>query len=109
MQACAHAHDRNRSEADLKVITFANVKGGVGKTTATIMTALALSRRGYRVIVKDLDPWGSAYDWSSRAEEAGTPLPFPVRTAISGTSSTRRTHATATSSLSTRPRTSATP
>lgn len=66
----------------MKVITFANVKGGVGKTTATIMTALALSRRGYRVIVKDLDPWGSAYDWSSRAKEAGTPLPFPVRTAI---------------------------
>lgn len=66
----------------MKVIPFVNVKGGVGKTTATIMTALSLSKRGYKVIVKDLDPWGSAYDWYTRAKDNGHPLPFPVKTAI---------------------------
>lgn len=66
----------------MKVISFSNVKGGVGKTTVTVCTALALAKRGYRVIVKDLDPWGSAYDWSTRAREKKTPLPFPVRPAI---------------------------
>lgn len=45
------------------VITFANQKGGVGKTTLTVSVAAELSRRGKRVLVIDLDPQCNATAW----------------------------------------------
>ena len=39
-----------------KVITFANQKGGVGKTTTSQITAIGLAKRGYKVLAADLDP-----------------------------------------------------
>ena len=39
-----------------KVITFANQKGGVGKTTTTHIVAAGLLKRGYKILVCDLDP-----------------------------------------------------
>lgn len=39
-----------------KIITFANQKGGVGKTTTAHITAIGLKKRGYRVLACDLDP-----------------------------------------------------
>ena len=45
--------------AKVKVITVANQKGGVGKTTTTISIADALASRGARVLLLDLDPQGS--------------------------------------------------
>lgn len=41
------------------VITIANCKGGVGKTTTTMTVAQGLSLRGYRALVIDADPQGS--------------------------------------------------
>lgn len=41
-------------------IAVANFKGGVGKTTITVNLAQGLSLKGYRVLVVDLDPQGSA-------------------------------------------------
>lgn len=41
-------------------IAVANFKGGVGKTTITVNLAQGLSLKGYRVLVIDLDPQGSA-------------------------------------------------
>ena len=41
------------------VISFANQKGGVAKTTSTFNTATCLAKRGYRVLMIDLDPQAS--------------------------------------------------
>ncbi len=40
----------------MQIIAFISGKGGVGKTTLTANTAIALAQRGKRVLVIDLDP-----------------------------------------------------
>src|SRR5204862_5949468 len=41
------------------VISFANQKGGVAKTTTTLNLAVAFSESGHRVLCIDLDPQGN--------------------------------------------------
>jgi len=41
------------------VISFANQKGGVAKTTTTLNLAVAFAESGHRVLVVDLDPQGN--------------------------------------------------
>jgi chromosome partitioning protein len=60
------------------VITIANQKGGVGKTTTTVNIAAALALHGLRVLVIDLDPQGNASTALSVDHSVGTPSTYDV-------------------------------
>ena len=64
----------------MNVIAFLSQKGGSGKTTLSVHTAVAAEATGERVCVIDADPQESATAWAS-ALEAGTPI---VATAQAG-------------------------
>ncbi len=55
----------------MPVITFANTKGGAGKTTAVLLLATELARKGYRVTILDADP----QHWISRWHEISGHVP----------------------------------
>jgi chromosome partitioning protein len=44
----------------MRALTFASIKGGVGKTTLAVHTASALADSGKRTLLMDLDPQGHA-------------------------------------------------
>jgi chromosome partitioning protein len=45
-----------KQDLEMPVITFANTKGGAGKTTAVLLLATELAHQGYRVTILDADP-----------------------------------------------------
>lgn len=47
----------------MPVISFANAKGGAGKTTAALLLATELAHQGYRVTVIDADPQRWISQW----------------------------------------------
>jgi chromosome partitioning protein len=53
----------------MKVIVFANAKGGTGKTTGAVNIASALADRGRRVLLLDFDGQASATWWLQRNRE----------------------------------------
>jgi len=52
-----------------KVITIAQQKGGAGKTTVAAHVAVALSQKGNRVAIVDIDPQGSLSYWHNVREK----------------------------------------
>jgi chromosome partitioning protein len=61
-----------------RVMTIANQKGGVGKTTTAVNIAAALAIRGLKVLVIDLDPQGNASTALSVEHRSGTPSVYEV-------------------------------
>jgi len=55
----------------MPVITFANTKGGAGKTTAVLLLSTELARMGHRVTILDADP----QHWISRWHELSGHIP----------------------------------
>lgn len=60
-----------------KIITFANQKGGTGKTTLCMQLAGTLARHGSTTLVIDADPQGTATRWAGSADQ-NTPFPASV-------------------------------
>ena len=60
-----------------RIVAICHPKGGVGKTTTTMILSAALAERGYGVLVADCDAQASASAWANAAPE-GKPFPAAV-------------------------------
>jgi chromosome partitioning protein len=61
-----------------RVMTIANQKGGVGKTTTAVNLAASLAQHGSRVLVLDLDPQGNASTALDVDHHIGVPSVYDV-------------------------------
>src|SRR5215210_8911233 len=70
-----HAADQEPFPAPgrIRVITIANQKGGVGKTTSSVNLGVALALYGLRTLVVDLDPQGNTSTALGVEHTVGTP------------------------------------
>lgn len=59
------------------LIAVTNFKGGVGKTSTSMLLSAELAERGHRVLVADCDAQASASAWANAAPE-GKPFPAAV-------------------------------
>lgn len=56
----------------MPAILYGNMKGGVGKTTNSVMTAYQLARQGYKTLVCDLETQHNCYGEPITCKMIGT-------------------------------------
>jgi chromosome partitioning protein len=66
------------SPKETTIITIANQKGGVGKTTTAVNLAAALAKHGLHILVIDTDPQGNASTALNIDHRVGTPDVYSV-------------------------------
>lgn len=66
----------------MKVITVINAKGGCGKSTIAMNTAVAFARSGKRVLLTDLDPVAQITEWLGAGD--GVSLKGSILAALTG-------------------------
>jgi chromosome partitioning protein len=71
-----------RQAARLRVVTLANAKGGVGKTTLASALAVRAAEDSKRVALLDLDPQESLASWWTRRGRTKNPKLFEVDAAV---------------------------
>lgn len=60
-------------------ITFANPKGGSGKTTSAMLLAEQIRHAGASVAILDCDPNQNIIQWAKQREGEGRAVPFTIR------------------------------
>lgn len=63
-----YAHKENK----LTIISFANSKGGAGKSTLCLLVASELAQAGSKVMIIDADEQQSCSQWAARCREANS-------------------------------------
>jgi chromosome partitioning protein len=53
----------------MKTVVILSQKGGSGKTTLTVHLAVCATEQGYKTVILDIDPQGSATRWNEIREE----------------------------------------
>lgn len=69
---------KSLNKLDMYIITFANPKGGSGKTTSAMLLAEQISLSGGSVGILDLDPNANILAWSQTRQAEGRKIPFSV-------------------------------
>ena len=62
----------------MPVISFANPKGGSGKSTLVLVLGLEFARQGTSLAIIDADPNAVIADWAARRVKAGLHVPFTI-------------------------------
>ena len=80
--SCIRYHMAPKQPSRLRVITLANAKGGVGKTTIASALAVRAAEESKRVALLDLDPQESLASWWTRRGRTKNPKLFEVDAAV---------------------------